>query len=292
MREGAVSDSDVMGDVQAAVLTAAHAVEAESRMLDPEATGGIPTLVLQPGLRVESLLPILLQADARASAPRAREGTARHVELDSFVSHVKRFADADSVVWADPAGPSLTAVLDYHRAGSDGSPRWGRHRAVYTCPLSEQWRAWSARDGALFSQDAFADFVEERMRDLAPPAKESDLAQPAKLLEIGRLLRVHAKSTFEREINPTTGEFSMVSKTEHDKSSTKIPRGFLLQIPIFDAGRPVQIEARLRFKTDGGRPSFSFALVDAQHVLRTGFADVRSAVAEATGLPIFAGSPE
>lgn len=291
MREGAISD-DALGDVQAAILAAAHAVEAESRMLDPEATGGVPALVLQPGLRVESLLPVLLQSDARAPAPRAREGVAHHVELDSFIAHAKRFADADSVVWADPSGPSLTAVLDYHRAGGDGAPRWGRHRAVYTCPLSEQWRVWTAKDGAPFSQDAFADFIEERMRDLAPPPKESDIAQPAKLVEIGRLLRVHAKSTFEREINPTTGEFSMVSKTEHDKSSTKIPRGFLLQIPIFDAGRPVQVEARLRFKIDGGRPSFSFLLVDVKHVLRAGFAEVRSAVAEGTGLPIFAGSPE
>lgn len=295
---GRAGDGDrEIGNVEAALRAGASAVAAEGRITDlanPDNPEEIPTpiAVLPQGLRIEDLGAILTKAEERADAPRARRGTAKLLELDSFIAHVKRFADSDSAVFADTVSTTLTAVLDYHRAGAEGSPRWGRHRAVYTCPLSEQWRAWIAKDGQPFAQDAFADWIEERMRDLCPPPKESDLAQPAKLVEIGRQLRIHARSTFEREVNPTTGESSLVAKTEHEKTSTRLPRGFLLLIPIFDAGRAVQVEARMRFALRDGRPTFTYALVDAPHLLRTGFAEVRSAVAEATGLPIYAGTPE
>lgn len=106
---------------------------------DPRGTvAEVPFVVLPTGLKVHDLKPLL---DAYRNNPEHRKGTAQLFDIDSFIAHVLRFKDEDSVVFADntwkapdPAEseqekrrraaepnkgwktPSFTAVLDYHQA--------------------------------------------------------------------------------------------------------------------------------------------------------------------------------
>lgn len=254
---------------------------------------GIPVLV--DGDQVHILNNVLEIADKRGAAPRRRKGTSNHSELASFIEHIIRFKDADSAVFADTGAVRMTAVLDYHQAGADKPPRWGEHRSVYVCPLSEQWRLWTANNGVKLAQDAFAQFIEDNMQDLASPTgngDDKDFPMPSDVLTMARNLVIQSKGEFSRSINPTTGESSLVCKNENVTGSTKIPRAFLIGIPVFEAGAMYRVEARMRMDMSSGRPSFSYVLYQPEVIKRDAFGEVRQMVKEQTALPVFAGSPE
>jgi uncharacterized protein YfdQ (DUF2303 family) len=267
---------------------------------------GIPVVLVPDGMKVEMRPDILDERIKRDAAPVRIKGAATHQELESFVQHVNRFKDAASVIWAEINGPKLTAVLNYHVGNPEpgaaaggptpGSPRWGDHRAVYTCPLSQRWKLWLASSGKSMSQEEFADFIDANLRDVASPAQGApgyeSMPQPASLLDMARKLTIHTKGDFQRQINETTGEYTLVNKLEHTEGSTKIPRAFLVQLAVFEGGTLYAVEARVRFVLDNGRPRFSYHLYETDLILRDAFKAVRDQVLAQTGLPVFAGEPE
>lgn len=269
---------------------AREGVAADSKIAEVE---GMPVLVTNG--RIGVLTEALDEAERRGAAPKRRKGTSTHTELASFIEHVNRFKDADSAVFADTDDVTLTAVLDYHKAGATADPRWGGHRSVYSCPLSRQWTLWTGSSDRKMPQDAFAQFIEDNMDDLAAPVgngADKDFPMPSDVLTMARNLVIRSKGEFSRSINPTTGESSLVCRNENTTESTKIPRAFLLGIPVFEAGALYKLEARLRMDMSSGRPLFSYVLYRPEAIKRDAFGEVRTMVKEQTQLPVFAGSPE
>lgn len=245
------------------------------------------------GEKIVVLHDVIKTSDARASAPRRLVGMARFSELASFIAHVSRFKDEGSAVFADVDHCTVTAVYDYHHGADDA--RWCGHRAVYACPLSKPWQLWTRNDGAKMPQDTFAQFIEDNLPDLASPVgngEDKDLPMPAEMLTMARNLVIRSKGEFSRSLNPVTGESSLVCKNENEATSTKIPRAFLLGIPVFEAGAMYRVEARMRMDMSSGRPLFSYSLYQPEVIKRDAFGEVRAKVIEQTSLPLFAGSPE
>lgn len=294
---------DQDNNVQAAVEAGKQIADVKTRITH---VGNIPVALTETekGSHVGVLDAVLAKQDERADAPRRLRGTATHHEQASFIAHVNRFKDEDSTIWADAGSVRLTAVLNYHRGAlADAgvalkpSPRWNDHRAVYACPLSEQWKRWIANNEKWMTQEAFGQFVEDNLTDLANPdpgnALDKDMPPPARVLEVARSLVVNAKTDFQRTINPTTGEGVFTWKKDNEvQGTTKVPKSFLLGIPVFDAGEAYRIEARLRYSVDNGVAKFQFALYQPQAIVRDAFDKVRKQVAEGTRLLVFAGSPE
>lgn len=257
--------------------------------------------------KVESIKPLL---DEFATAPERKSGTATLKDLKSFIAHVKRFADADSALFADPTrgSPSIQAVLDYHR--QDGAPRFGAHRSRYEFPLSDEWKKWSAasREGASASQLAFAEFIEDRIGDIVAPTgstAEKALAEalgltfatPSRLLELSRGLSVRVEQTIGAAHKLDSGESRMVFSTEHkDEAGTelKIPGAFLIAIPVFESGVRYTIPVKLRYRVDKGRGSVSWSLIlhHREQVFDDALREACELAAKETGLPLFVGSPE
>lgn len=286
---------DDINNTSVIVDTAKQAVDISSRVI---LTGDVPLAirVTDDGSQTVGVMDDLLaQIDKRAGAPRRLTGLARFAEVASFIAHARRFRTPESVVFADVDKVSLLAVYDYHEKA--GSPRWGAHRAAYNCPLSREWQTWTGRSGKIMGQDEFADFIEENQLDIYSPAAAGgaipvDAVSPADLLTLVRNLRILQKGEFSRSVNPTTGEMSLTNKVENDQSSTKIPAGFIVGIPVFEAGDRVAVGARIRFAMSNGKPTFAFSLIDPEHVKRSEFGAIRTRVAEKTGLPVLAGAPE
>jgi uncharacterized protein YfdQ (DUF2303 family) len=254
---------------------------------------GVPVLLAPSGASLHVLESVLKVADARAPVPRRRKGTATFTELASFIAHVNRFKDEDSVVFADTDGVKLTCVLDYHQKGAQ-SPRWGEHRGVYACPLSKPWDLWTKNDNREFTQDDFAEFIENHMDDLASPVgngDDKDLPSPSEVLTMARKLVIHSKGEFSRSLDPVTGNSSLTCKNENTSESTRIPRAFLLQLQVFEAGAYYKVEARMRMKM-AGRPVFSYSLYRPEEIKRDAFNEVRGMVEHKTEIPLLAGSPE
>lgn len=266
----------------------------------------VPVLVLPSGLTARSIKEF---RDQYLTAPERREGTAKLVELASLIDHVNRFKDADSALFAvpDPKRPELVAVLDYHRAG-EGAPRFGRHRALYTFPLSDEWEAWTASNGKAMEQATFAAFLEDRIVDVADPgaafssAKKfaealniPSFASAAKLLSLSRGLSVHVEERATNRIDPSTGETTIFFAAEHKDDAgapLAVPRAFLVQLPVFRGGAAYQLAVRLKYRVSGGRISWSYEIHAADKSFDDAFRESCELAAEKTGLPLFYGTPE
>jgi uncharacterized protein YfdQ (DUF2303 family) len=255
----------------------------------------VPIAIHRSG-EIVVLHDVLQAHDERAERPRRRKGTATLTELDSFVAHVGRNKLDDSVIFADKE--MLTAVYNYNpptTGAYQSSAAWGDHRAVYTCPYSNEWEAWAANSGRMLTQEQLAKFLDEHFDELRDYAGDKRQNIPScttlELLTLGDYLELHTTGTFK--VSRRRGERKLECSSEQSAAeSTKIPQRFALELPVFLGGQLFPIEARLELTIKENRPLFTYQLLRAAAVKRAAFAAVRAAVAEHTGLPVFAGSPE
>lgn len=262
--------------------------------------------------------------------PRRREGVAKHTTLDSFIAHANRFKDPDSALFAidDMKTPSLSAVYDYHEAltliDADGeiakdrglgaaAPRFGKHRAVYSFPLSVEWKAWLEGNGQSMSQQEFAEFIENRIMDILPtPDPESgdesatklldfakqisgSFASPAKMMELSRGLAVRVDERVKTAVNLASGEGEIQYEQTHasaDGQALRVPSLFLIGIPIFERGERYRLCVRLRYRAIGGSVRWFYEIFQADRAFADAFSEACGRAAEETKLPLFFGAPE
>jgi uncharacterized protein YfdQ (DUF2303 family) len=293
----AIEDIDST-DVGAALEAGKQALDIQHRIddiNDNRDANDIPVALVRQGETLAPMERVLQLQDERAPAPRRRKGTAKFTEVASFVEHVNRFKDADSVIFADIDAPSLTAILDYHKATAAGAPRWGQHRSLYLLPLSDEWKVWTQHDQQKMTQEVFAQFLEDHMDDLRGPVgngEDKGLPYPADMLTMARNLVINTKGEYQRKFNPSNGDSTLICKYENELSSTKIPEAFMLGLPVFKAGPIWPVKARLRLDMSAGKPMFSYALLQPDQVKRNAFDEVRQVAKERTELPVLAGTPE
>lgn len=247
--------------------------------------------------------------DAYATAPERRVGTAKMFDLDSLIEHITRFADDSSVLFANPdrAAPSILAVLDYNHKGATSEPRFGCHRAHYAFPISDEWKAWNEKHGVRFTQKDFAEFIENRVADLAVPRDTAgaimdlaeklggDIASPQKLIELSKGLAVREGAAVKGAVNLSSGEAQISYVTQHadeDGKPLKVPNLFLIQIPVFRSGAPYEMAVRLRYRVQSGAIAWFFELYRADKVFDHAFTEACDDAAAKTGLPLFVGAPE
>lgn len=243
----------------------------------------------QTSITVEVAKDVLKEVAERAIGPSRRRGTVQIGDLESLVAYVNAYKGLHAVAFAAPAKPGIEVVLDYHPSGPDGSARWCDDRVVYACPFSRQWLTWVGGEAKPRGQVEFGDFIEANETDLA--SSREGFASAATMITTARNLVVNSSGKFQRSINPNTGENSLIVKDEHDAStSTPIPKGFALAIPVFEGTTDLYpVEARLRFSMDGGRPTFAYVLANKEAVLEHALATLRKQVADGTGIPVYVG---
>jgi hypothetical protein len=255
--------------------------------------------------------------DSGLLSPRFRRGTAAMTTLDSFIDHVNRFGDDDTAVFADDnrTSPKLTAVLDYHRADADdgqGQFRHGKHRTTFAFPLSDEWKAWKAKNGVVMSMGDFATFLEDRLADIAGAGDDytehverlvqesggSDrIATYASLMELARGLHVYESAQVEEAVNLASGEGSIRFSVEHETKtrtggSVKVPKLFFIAIPIFNKGAFYRIAARLRYRKTADGVKFWFDLYRSDLSFDHAFAEAVTKVDANTNASVFFGAPE
>ena len=215
-----------------------------------DAATTVPAVLAHDGLRV---VPKSAFADYLAH-PERRTGTAVMTRLESFIEHVLRFKNCESVIFAkdDRSAPGLTAVLDYHDAGADGTPRFGKHRTTFNFPLSEEWKVWAKFNSTKMNMVEFAQFLEERINDVdyldSPDDLNEDIqrfigatgldkiASPSRLVELSKNLQIHETSNVKAVHNPASGEGVIRFESEHTDAAgapVDVPGLFIICIPVF-----------------------------------------------------------
>ncbi len=227
--------------------------------------------------------------------PDRRTGTAKLQALASFVAHANRFKSGDSAVWADAVGRRLVSVLDYHPSGATTAPRWGQHRGLYECPLSEGWLAWGGGKPMALGQDDFAALLDSRDRELTSGKLPSgkDAPDPATLITLASNLEVYSTATAKRERDPNTGRLRISYSEDKGVNGTVIPpTSFLILVPVFRDGAHEHLEVRLKITVEEGHAKFSVQIHAAADVLAAAFSDICGRVGVETELPVFIGVPE
>lgn len=285
---------------------AAAVMEAAQRFAAVEVIdlGGQKVLSVPDGREIVSTKSF---EDERLAAPERRRGCAVFTELESFVSWTRRFADEDSVIFADVHGkaPKLTAVIDYHRQTAKGEPRFGQHRGVYTFPISDEWTRWTTL-GEL-SQAAFAELLEERITDVLDPSNAGEgargfaaelgfgLATQSTLLALAKGLSVHVDQKVTNAQNLSSGEMQLTFEESHRDAKgdlLKVPGGFLIAVPIFRGSDLYQVPVRLRYRVRSGAITWRIALHRATESFEAAIRGACDRAASATELPLFFGTPE
>ena len=251
--------------------------------------------------------------------PRFRRGVATLTSLDSFIAHVSRFGDADSVVFAcdDRDAPKLTAVLDYHRADFDGvhgEYRHGKHRTAFAFPLSDEWKAWNGMNKKVMSMIDFAVFLEANMGDIALPEDgvpdglerfvktrggPDMIADYAKLIELSRGLKVHEEAVVEEAQVLNSGEAHIRFSVEHRTGRVgaagdvvKVPTMFFIAIPIFKRGAYYRVAAALNYRKTPEGIKFWYELQRLDQAFDHAFNEAVDRVDEETPAIVLYGSPE
>jgi len=264
--------------------------------------------------------PVVVPAsafDAYRTQPRFRHGTAALLSLDSLIDHTNRFKDEGSMLFADDNrdAPSIMSVLDYHPAGEalTTAPRFGKHRAIFSFPLSDEWKAWTEFNKTPLKMAAFAEFVEERIIDVLHLIPEEDelsydlqkfisacggeaiIATPQKLVELSRGLKVNESSVIKEVVNLGTGEGQILFSSEHSDSNgqpLRVPSLFLIAIPVFRNGPLYRLAARLRYRKTAEGILFWYDLWRADRVFDHAFKEGCERAQVETELPLLFGKPE
>jgi len=279
--------------------------------------------------RTEDLTAAMRNA-AEYLKPARRSGTARLVDLDSLVLWANRFKGDNSALFAKPdmTAPTITCVADYHAGGpadpftvtGDPTARHCHHRAVYSFPLSDEWQAWMAIAGKPLTKDDMGEFIEANAKDIMDPTPaviklaESDTNEPwenrlirtaqqiegrygqlGQLLAMSKQFQVFETSNLTVTSNRDTGETSIQFLDEHkgvDGKPLTIPNLIIIAIPVFLNGAPYRMPVRFRYRKMGGEVRFILTPYNPEKAFKASFDEAVTTVTDATGLPMFQGSPE
>lgn len=251
----------------------------------------------QGGLLAKSLKDV---SDTYREHPERIAGTAKATTLDSFIALVARHKNADTALFARVAGgaPALLAVIDYHTL--DHQPRRAGHRVHYEFPMSDELRAWRGNNGETLGQGDFAEFIEERIADVAAADEHeqrvfgglfrSTFATPADLMQISREFEVNVETEIKTAKKLQSGETRIVFAENH--SGIDVPGLFVVNIPLFENGRPQRLIARLRYRIHGPEVGWTYDLYRLDDAIRLAVRQDVDLAARTLDLRAFEGEPE
>ena len=244
----------------------------------------IPSVVVPDGFDIKSLESLQI-------APSRIRQTTNLISPGSLIAYIQRFRDERSVVFADKTKTRIVAVLDFHQNAD--SPHWGTHKAVYDCPFSDEWKAWSAADGTKMDQINFAEFLENNIQNVAPVGDNYSGPSGTELLEMVLAFQETRKSEFKSVKRLTDGTCQFQYSDEKSGSgNTKMPEKISLAISPFHNGSPYQVDARIRYRLRDGQLILWYELIEPKKVVEHAFQEIVTDMENQLGeeLPIYEGS--
>lgn len=281
--------------------------------IDDLKTGEIGRYAVVPA--GQQLMSVKKYVDEWRARPERREGTATLTTLASFSAHVNRFKDDNSIVFADVTNSKdakLITVFDYNEKSAAGAPRFGKHKAIYPFPLSDEWIFWTAVNGKSMTQVEFAQLLEDRILDVLAPSEtgqglvqdfaqslgEAGLATSQRLQELANGLSIRADVAVTNASNLSSGESRINFQEAHVNGETggpiSVPKGFAIGIPVFRGGAPYAMPVRLRYRLDKekGKVLWTVLLWRADRIWDDAVKIVCDTAHADTGLDLLYGTPE
>lgn len=225
-------------------------------------------------------------------------------DTESFISYVKLYQGPLTRVFATPLNirtftksstpAKFTAIIDYHQPGKEALHSRKGHVALFACPLSEELLVWLGKNGQRQAQLDFVEFIESNAPDIVTP-------EAAKLMEFALNFSNKTTVAFKSTFNRTTGGRILTydedidisgGQTTRKEGKMTVPERMTLKMPVFEGGKSFDFQARIDYRTDGGKLTIAFHLLRAQDVFRAAFKEVRSEIEAGVSIPILTGSVE
>lgn len=207
-------------------------------------------------------------------------------DVKALIAYVNRFKNAETQIFADERAGTVTAIIDYH--ASVGSPNHLAHVAVFTAEPSPEWKEWKALDGKPQQQERFAEFVENQAPFIVRP-------DAATMLEIASSFQASSSAAFSKAISLANGQVQLqyvenINGTAGPKGSMEIPKTFDVQLRPFIGCSPTRVEARFRYRIEGGRLSLWFDLFRADDIQRDTFNVILKRIADEVAIEPYIGA--
>lgn len=207
---------------------------------------GIPIIVIPNNMKIEALTDMV---DDRREKPHQLKQTVTTLSSESFIEYFNRFASEHSTVFVDTEDGVFVGVLDYHQGQNRAD--WKRHKVVYSCPQTQEWKDWIIENNASMTQTEFALFIEDHMNQVTQP-------NGSELLKIATTLKAKSEVDFKSNIRLDNGEVQftyneVINGAAGEQGQFSIPEEFTLAIKPLQNGAPYELKARFRYrKTPNG----------------------------------------
>lgn len=224
--------------------------------------------------------------------PTRKRGTVTLHDSDSFTAFVNRHKiEGSTTIYADAFDFDFVAVLNdaEGETSGDNGAEWADHRAHLALMSTEEWRRWAESDGHTFTQEEFAEFIEEGIEQIHKPTA-------AEMLELATTFHATTSATFRQSTVLQSGE----RKLNYDESiearsgrsgEMSVPATFELALRPFEGSPSYKVVARLRYRVNNGKLGIGYKLVRPSEIQRDAFNDEREKIADGTAVPTFAGTP-
>jgi uncharacterized protein YfdQ (DUF2303 family) len=226
-----------------------------------------------------------------ADRPQRIKSNIGVLDSQSFCEYFEAFSDPDSRVFAYEPNLTVTGIIDYHNEQPSVAPRWGQHRVTLTLKKSPEWERWKGSDNKHFTQQEFAEFLEQNAIDITNP-------RPADMMEVARDLQATTEVEFGAGVRMNDGQvrfkYTETTKSSVGASQLAVPEGFTISLPVFVGGSRVDMGALLRFRVKEGHLVIWYTLVRPEEVMRTAFMQSRDAIQltlGVSGVTIINGQP-
>lgn len=212
-----------------------------------------------------------------------------------FVDYLKRHGSlASCTVWCKADYPNgdvgYTAILNDHEEAINGQ-QWRDHRAQFTPEKSVEWTRWTSKNKVVMSQIEFAEFIESNLADIA---SAEGFPTGTAMLQMATGLEITQDSKIKSAIRLQSGGVRMEYVQDDNAetaSSMEVFSKFALGLPVFRGADAYQLEARLKYRLNGGKLTFWFELVRHDKVLEAAAKTLTASIHEKTGFPMYHGNP-
>ncbi len=256
-----------------------------------EAGGNLKRVALPPGWTL-----VEKDDDPRLLvAPRRKIAKVKMHDAESFIDYTKRHGSlTNSTIWciADyKAGKvGFTAILNDH-GEEDNQAAFRDHRATFSPEFSEEWNRWTGKNKQPFNQAAFAEYIEENLKDIASVEGSPTGSQ---MLEMALAFEANQDMKFKSAIRLQNGGVQMAF-TQDDDAGTLAKMSafdrFTVGFPVFWNGDAYRIDARLRYRVREGKLTFWFELIRQDLILEAATQTLITVIRDKTGNPFFFGEP-
>jgi uncharacterized protein YfdQ (DUF2303 family) len=232
--------------------------------------------------------------------PRRASGTVILRDGASFIAYLRRHAgrnvtateddpDGDGTypfLYADQKSGRVTAVFNDDIVEAAG---WRDHRAELRLEPTPEWQHWSANNGKLMSQDAFAEHIQAGLSEIVTPTA-------AEMLELAESFAATNTCNFRSSHRLASGQRELVyaEKVEASAGGSKkmpIPDTFALGIAPWTGTDRFKLEAWLRYRINDGRLVLGYTLIRPHEVLISAFEQVTGQISDGTGGHVLNGQP-